>query len=214
MGQTIKVSAAAAVAILPFHKDVFAICRVGVNAQQTLRAKLAQLLTTRYGAPVIGKDSEGKETRSGGPSFEQYRADSAALRQLAADAKPVKGADVGQYMRKAYAHAIYSLYGALPVSQDAAAVAKRAQREAAAAVKAAQAPAAPVGAPAGETQEKPVSEGEQIEQIVTRLGLIKTMDACIRILSADDSTKPQATHFRKMLDKLIKDAAKLETVAA
>jgi hypothetical protein len=48
--------------------------------------------------------------------------------------KPVKGADVGQYVRKQFALAVKTLYGAIPESQDAAAVAKRAQRDAKAAL--------------------------------------------------------------------------------
>lgn len=209
MAQTIKVSNAPAVEVTAFHKDAYSIMRTGLNAQQTLRVKLAALLETRYGKPIIGKDADGKETRSGGPSFEQYRADNAALRQLAADANPVKGADVGQYVRKTFAAVVKAHYGALPVSMDAAAVQKRAQREAAEAAKKAAAPApAPVGAPAGETQaDRAPNEAEQIEQIVTRLGPLKTLDACIRILLADESTKGTAVHLQKMAAKIAKDLA-------
>lgn len=207
MGQTIKVSTVKAVEVTAFHKDVYAVCKTGLNGQQTMRAKLAALLITKYGQPVIGKDAEGKETRSGGPAFDAYRADNAALRQLAANASPIKGGDVGQYVRKMFAWSVNALYGSLPESQDAAAVLKRAQRDAKAAAKKATNPAAPVGAPSGETQEREPSESETIEAAITRMGLIKTMHGCFNILKADDKTKAQAVHFEKMLAKLARDLA-------
>jgi hypothetical protein len=96
---------------------------------------------------------------------------------------------------------VKTLYGAIPESQDAAAVAKRAQRDAKAALAKAAA-AAPVGAPAGETQATQPNEDEQIEQVIARLGYFKCMDALIRIAAADEKTKAQAVHFEKMAKKL------------
>lgn len=182
----IRVSTAAAVEVLPFHRDVLSIAQTGHRAAETMLKKMRALLVSRYGATA--------------PTFEQYRADKAALRQLAKDKKLADD----QWLRKPFAAAIKAEYGALPESQDAAAVAKRAQRDA----KKAAAPApAPVGAPAGQTQEHAPSEAEQIEQIVTRLGLIKTADAIVRILEADERTKAQATHLKKMLAKVAQQLA-------
>jgi hypothetical protein len=198
MGQTIKVSTKAAVVITAFHQDVFNTSLTGQRASETMKKKLSALLVSKYGQPTIGKDANGKETRSGGPSFEAYRADHAALKHLAEVVKKLKD---NQYVRKAYAHAVKTLYGAIPESQDAAAVAKRAQRDAKAALAKAAA-AAPTGAPAGETQATQPNEDEQIEQVIARLGYFKCMDALIRIAAADEKTKAQAVHFEKMAKKL------------
>lgn len=209
MGQSIKVSVQPAVIVSAFHKDIVAICRAGMSAYATQREKLQALLVSKYGPPKIEKDAKGAETaRSGGPTYEQYRADQAALREAAQTARPVKGADVGQWVRKQFARAVQTLYGELPASTDPAAVAKAAQRAAARA----QAPttaAAPAATDKG-AQDHGQSEQEAIESVVTRLGLFRTLEACINILQADERTKAQAAHIAKM----VKKAAELATSVA
>jgi hypothetical protein len=199
MGQSIKVSTAPVITVTAFHKDAVAICRTGMSAYATQRDKLQALLVTKYGPPAIVKDAKGTEmSRSGGPSFEQYRADQAALREAAQDARPVKGADVGQWVRKQFARAVQTLYGQLPASTDPAAIAKAAQRAAAKAAAPATAAAAPASTGA---QDHGQSEAEAIESVVTRLGLFRTLEACIHILQADERTKAQAEHIARMVKK-------------
>lgn len=202
----VQTSTVAAVVISAFHRDAFTIAHTGQKASESMRRKLATLLITKYGKATSTKDADGKDVLSGGPSFEAYREDHAALKALAAERKLKDN----QYVRKAYAHAVKATYGALPVSMDAAAVLKRAQRDAAAAA----APAATVGAPAGETQEKPASESEQLEQLITRIGVFKALEACIAILAADDSTKGNAVHMKAQAKKAAEAAAKANKPAA
>lgn len=185
MSQLIKTSQKAAVEVLPFHRDAFAIARTGHKAGETMAKKMEALLTSRYGQVA--------------PTFEQYKADRAALKQIAAD----KGLESDQWVRKPFCAAIVKLYGKLPESQSPEALRKAAEREIAKkAIEAARTSSAPkAGAPAGETQDRAPSEAEQIEALVTRIGLMKTLDACLRILEADEKTKGQAAHMRKMAAK-------------
>lgn len=209
MAQTIKVSTAPAVVVTPFHQDVYRIAQVGMRATETMRTKMQALLVSKYGEPVIGKDAEGKETRSGGPTFEQFKEDRKALSQIAKD----KGLTSDQWIRKPFCHALHVLYGKLPEAQTPEALRKAAEREiakkaVAAARAAAAAPAAPVGAPKGETNDRAPTEAEQIDSLVTRIGLIKTADSIVRILKADERTKAQAMHIEKMLAKVAEQLAK------
>lgn len=188
MSQLIKTSTAKAVEVLAFHRDAFNIARTGHKAGETMAKKMEALLTSRYG--------------STSPTFEQYRADRKALQQLAKE----KGLESDQWVRKPFCAAIVKLYGKLPESQSPEALRKAAEREIAkkaieAARQSSQSPAVKPGAPAGETQDRQPSEAEQIEALVTRIGLFRTLDACIRILAADEKTAAQAAHLAKMAKK-------------
>lgn len=200
-------TASSAVEITPFHKDVFAIARTGHKAGETMAQKMRALLISKYGQPVVSKAEDGTETRAGGPSFEQYRADRRALAQLAKE----RGLESDQWVRKPFCAAVIALYGKLPESQSPEALRKAEERrvaqEAVKAHKAAQEAAAKPGAPAGQTQDRQPTEAEQIEALVARIGLMKTLDACLRILEADDKTKGQAVHMRKMAVKVAEQLA-------
>lgn len=192
MGQSIKVSTAAPVEVLPFHNEVFAAIHKVAGKVTTLRAHLSNLLVGRYKAPTIVKDVKGDETsRSGGPTYDQYRADQRALAKLAADRKLADN----QWYRKTYAAAVKELYGALPVSPNADAQRKAAAKTAAAAKN----PPAAVGAPKGQTQEREATPQESEEAMVTRIGLFKTAFAVARIAEADASTEPFVLELRKVL---------------
>lgn len=183
--------------ITAFHRDVFAIISRAHTAAMTTAQKMAQLLATKYGKPAETKDKDGKVTLTGGPSFEQYRADQAALREIAVERK-LKDA---QWLRKSYAKAVRETYGKLPESQSAEAIQKRAQRDAASKQADSNPPAPTAGAPAGQVQDHAPSPSETIESLVTRLGLFNTGFAIVRILESDESTKAQAVHMRKVLEK-------------
>lgn len=178
-------SQAIAIVVTDFHRDAYNIAMTGARANMSMGKKLAELIHTRYG------DTS--------PTFEQYREDQAALRELA---KVRKLAD-NQWVRKPYAAAIKARFGKLPVSLDPAAVLKAAKRAADAAAK----PKA-AGAPAGATQDHGATPDEQIDALVTRVGIFKMLEACTRILAADDLTKGQAAHIGKMAAKAAELVAK------
>jgi hypothetical protein len=188
--------------VTAFHKDVYAAintARTAVDkAQGTMQQKLANLLRSKYAAVM--------------PTFEQFRADRAALKELAKQ----KGLADDQWLRKPYNAAVHLLYGALPEAQTAAAIAKRKLREANEAAgittvkdgkKVAAKPAvsgAKPGAIKGNTTQRVADESETIEQYIARVGLWKVMDACARLLNADQSTSEAA----KVLQPIVKKYAK------
>jgi hypothetical protein len=197
-----KTATSKAVEVSAFHKDVYAAintARTAVDkAQGTMQQKLANLLRSKYGTVM--------------PTFEQFRADRAALKELATQ----KGLADDQWLRKPYNAAVHLLYGALPEAQTAAAIAKRALRAAneAAGVttvkdgkKVAPKPdAGKAGAPKGETAPRNPAAEETIEQYIARVGLWQVMDACARILNADKSTADAAKAIQPVVRKYLKAA--------
>lgn len=187
------------VEVTAFHKDMYAAintARTAVDkAQGSMQQKLANLLRSKYGAVM--------------PTFEQFRADRAALKELAKQ----KGLADDQWLRKPYNAAVHLLYGALPEAQTATAIAKRALRAANEAagvttVKAGKkdAPASKPGAPKGETSPRAPSEEETIEQYIARVGFYKIMDACARMLNADKTTSIEAKALQAIAKKFAKAA--------
>lgn len=203
MGQTIKVQSkavAAVVVVSEFHKAVARIALAGIRAAETNFAQMRANIRKEYGDTC--------------PTFEQYRADHAALKVLA----KLRGLEDAQVLRKAYNRALKAEYedqlkgteNGLPEAQTAEAIVARAKRakikaaaaalekaeaETMAAVAKAQAPAADTGA-----NERTQTEAETIECVVTRLGMWNVLDACIAILAADELTKAQALHLRRQAD--------------
>ena len=157
-------SATSALVITSFHKSVGAAISKSASAQITLAATLGKLIQAQY----LGKS----------PSFEQYRNDQAALAEIAKE----RGLVDNQYYRKAYAGAIKAAFGEVPVSMDAAAVAKRLARG----VK------AKAGAKKGDTVARKPAQSETIEQLIARIGVFKVLESCAKLLEADDSTKEAA----------------------
>jgi hypothetical protein len=199
---TKPVAKTTAIEVSQFHMDVAKIALHGVRQAETVKQKMLTLVRTQYGETA--------------PTFAQYKADLKALKAIAAQRKLADA----QWLHRPYGAALKEAYGALPVSQDPAAVLKRAQRDAMqaqlkaiqeAAKQAGTAPKA--GAPAGETQERTPSPDEQIESVVARLGVFETLAACIRILESDDATKAQATHMAKMLGQARKAQEKADKEA-
>lgn len=189
-----------------FHQDIAKAAMHGIKTNETVAQKTEALVRAQYGEPTLAPSAGnfGKPGAAGGPTYKQYKADLKVLTLLAKQRELASP----QWLVRPYGAALKKLYGALPVSMDPAAVAKRAQREAAEAQrKAAEAQvaaalsAAGPGAPQGKTQERTPSREEQIEAVVARLGVFETLAACIHILEADDATKAQAVHMRKMADK-------------
>lgn len=116
------------------------------------------------------------------PTFAAYRALQEAVRMQA-----IEAGYEGQAMRKHVAAAVKTSYGALPVSDSPAAVAKRAQRPA----------ATPKAAPANvSANDAPtmarVGANETIESFIARVGMTAALAAAMRILDAVDETKAEA----------------------
>lgn len=164
-----------ALVITSFHKNVASAIATSAKAQVTLAAKLGSLIGAQY--------------PKASPSFEQYRADQAALAELAKE----RGLVDNQYYRKAYAGAIKAAFGEVPVSMDAAAVAKRKARDIKAGLSKAKS-----GAVKGATSKRDPSIAETVEQFIARVGVFKVLDMCAKILDADDSTKEAAKTIKSV----------------
>lgn len=219
--------------VLPFHKDVVGVLATAARAESTMKARLAALLTSRYGECM--------------PTHDQYRADQAVLAALAEK----RGLASDQWVRKPYAAAVRAVFGALPVSMSQESQAKAASRRnpaqqrafdhvladaqhkdkpahvrhalaAEAASKIGKDGTTPpasnddggkagsnAGAPAGQTQQHPVSAEEAIEQLVARVGVFPLLQAVAKVLAADKSTELQAktiTAVDNQLRKILKPA--------
>lgn len=194
------------IAIAQFHRDLATCAMHGVRTAETVAKKTESLIIGKYGDKL--------------PEFKDYKADMAALKEVA---KQRKLADA-QWVLRPYWAALKKLYGSLPVSMAPEAVQKRAQREAAdklyaetlakaKAEQTMQAVSNPEGAPKGETQERQPSEAEQLEQLIARVGVFDALYACLRILDSDESTKAQVVHMRKMADKAKEASAKADAAA-
>lgn len=204
-----------ALVITAFHKDAYTIIntqRVAVDkANGTMQTKLGALIVSKYGKVA--------------PTYAQFRADRDALKELASD----KGLADDQWLRKPFNAAIIAIFGALPEAQTAAALAKRKVRDAEDAKKletlnktrksageapldklpkkvAAPAATRPQGAQPGKTLAQPTPVSETIEQLIARVGLWEIMDACARILNADQSTSAEAKLLQPIVRKHLKAA--------
>lgn len=111
------------------------------------------------------------------PSYDQFRADRAALKAIALN----HGLVDDQYVRKNYNKAITALFGALPVSMAASAVAKRAQRP--------DVDPETRKEPAKREVEKVSSEADAVEAYIAKIGIAKVLMAASRILKASRLTQ-------------------------
>lgn len=171
-----------ALTITPFHKSLFAAMVSCRKANVTMLTKMQELLKSKYGATM--------------PSYEQAKADRAALKSLAVE----KGLADDQWLRKPYNLAVKALYGDLPASASASAQAKARARQAADKGKA--------GAPKGEPAPRRASNPESLEQYIARVGVFKVLEQCVLILEADETTTAAAKAVRADLaNVLVKKAA-------
>lgn len=129
-----------------------------------------------------------------GPTFAEYRSlqESVQLQSIAAGF-------TGQAMRKHVAAAVKAAYGALPVSDSPAAIAKRLQRPgkalAAESVDALNDEAPEVG-------PRAPSPDEAIESFIARVGMVNALAAAMRILDAVDATKAEAAVIGSVIGHL------------
>lgn len=130
-----------------------------------------------------------------GPNFAQYRSLQDAVRMQA-----IEAGYEGQAMRKHVAAAVKACFGALPVSDSPAAIAKRASRPAAAPKAAKQADTLAAGNSTG--GHVPTLGGETIESFIARVGMTAALAAAMRILDAIEDTKPAAADIRAAIGKL------------
>lgn len=178
----------ATIAITPWQQDLFEAAFKGAEAvnkaEESNRAKMRAILLDQYGSTA--------------PTFEQFRADRAALAILAKQ----RGLVDDQWVRKPYNAAIVDLYGALPVSMSPAAVAKRAEREAEQAKQAAK-----PGAVKGDTTQRDASADEKLEQFIAKHGIAKVLSAAAKILAAKTESKLDATTLQAVASKYDPQAA-------
>lgn len=170
-------SDASAYDVVPFsatERAVFNAC---------LSVERAAWETDNRRADVVAAVRDHFKDVEGMPSFAMYRSLQNALNLLA-----VEAGFTGQMMRKHCAHAVKTLYGALPVSDSPAAIAKRAQRPAAT-PKTTQKPSAAETFAAGIEHAR---KDETVESFIARVGVTTVLAALNRILDAEESTKPAA----------------------
>lgn len=139
------------------------VCRV----QESQRARIKDVLIGQY--PEC-------------PTFAQFRSDRDALRVLALE----RGLVDDQYVRKAYNGAIVELWGALPVSDSPAAVAKRLQR-----------PVKPIKADKPAKVDTPPEKRAEtvpatIGQFIARFGTAAVLVELAKILATEKSTATDA----------------------
>lgn len=158
-----------AIAISPYQTALFDALR---SAQQEINkvalshsARIEALITKQY-----GKVS---------PTYAQFKADRAALHTLAVN----KGLASDQVLRKAYNGVINSLYGKLPESDSAAAIAKRAQRPTV--DKSKKAKAAKKGAGTA-------SKNETVAQFIARVGLAVVLQEVAKQLAVERASRTDA----------------------
>lgn len=178
------------IAISVFQQDLFAAAYKGAEgvhkAVESQRAQMRKLLLDQYGSTA--------------PTFEQFRADRAALKILAMQ----KGLVDDQWVRKPYNAAIIELYKALPVSMSEAAIAKRAQRptvDKAAAKAAIKDALTKAGAVKGDTTERDPSAAETVEQFIAKFGITNVLQAAARILAEKRESKLDATTLQAVAKK-------------
>jgi hypothetical protein len=119
-------------------------------------------------------------------------------------ADKARGLKDAQWSHRAFTNAVKSLYGAMPLSSDPAAILKAAKRAADAAEKK-NSPEV-LGAPKGETQSHPVSAEQLLEQEIARIGIDKVMAALSRMLAVEKSTATQAKAIAAIARQLVKAA--------
>lgn len=225
MSTIVKTTDKPAIVINAFHNDAFAILKTGLNSKQTMVKKLTALVVSKYGKEM--------------PTFAAYSNDTDALSQLVRD----KGlSDSSNHFHVTFRECITALYGAIPVSMDADARRKYADRltaeqkvtydKALADAKTAQKPDAVAtalavravkvgkkqvkqvasGAPKGETQQHPVSKEESIEQLVARVGMFPILDAIVKTLNADRATQGKAKALAQLTAQLTRELKPAEVI--
>lgn len=222
MSQIVHTSNEAVVTVTAFHTALFDVMKTGLNAKTLMVKKVAALVVSKYAKTM--------------PTFEQYANDQKALTKIATD-KGLS--ESNEWYQRWFRESVITLYGAAPVSMDKGArdkylgrlddgkkaVYDKALSEAIAenkpepvatalAVQAAKKSAkqvvqATAGAPKGEKKDQAPSEDERIEQLITSLGMFKTIDAIVRILRANEETADKAkalNSLRNGLARIIKPA--------
>lgn len=168
--------AIATIEVSPFQRSMFdcvtSTRRAVDKAHINMATRMQELIKSKYNAVM--------------PTWEQFRADRAALAAMAKD----KGLVDDQWIRKPYNTAIHALYGALPESQSIAAIAKR--KQAAMRSPIILATVASPGAVEGVVGARNASAAEQIEQMVAKFGVWDVLKACTKILATDTDTKEAA----------------------
>lgn len=152
-----------------FQRAVYLDCvdsmRTVDEVQESARARMLARVRAQYGDVC--------------PTFDQYKADRAAFQLMA----NYRGLASDQVIRKPYCLAINELFGALPVSDSPAAIAKRAQR--------------PVKAPKVAKTDTPPTERVEtvpatIGQFIAKYGAAAVLVELAKILATEKATSTDA----------------------
>ena len=170
---------------MSFHIKLFAVAfdsaELVCKAVETQRERMRDVLRQHYGDVC--------------PTFAQFKADRLDLKARALE----RGLVDDQWVRKPYNAAVIDLYGALPESDSAAAVAKRAQRDGA--VKAVPAPSAKAGAVKGQTTDRDPSASETIEQFIAKHGAGNVLASLAKILATQRESALDAKTLQAVASK-------------
>lgn len=131
------------------------------------------------------------------PTYDQFWSDRDALEALALE----RGLVDDQWVRKPYNMAIKAVYGALPVSTTAAAVAKRAVRP-----EAQARPTQPVGAKIVKVS-MPKDAETAVRQMLDHYGMAKVLIAFSTILGEHKETLKEAQRVRNLGDHMLNHPA-------
>lgn len=194
--------------IRAWRVEVVDAAQTSQKAAFTMFDTMVALVLRRYGPCLINPAPQALNddcTRAavGGPSKADYDEDQKQFAELA----KARGLASNQWVRKPYAAAVKSVYGTLPITETAEALAER-QRRKAGGASTGHANAAEVQQPAkagrteGETQERRPSKAEQIEQVVTSYGIPATMEAIARILDGKPDTALAAKTMRALVEEM------------
>ena len=139
------------------------------------------------------------------PTFAQYKVLQGAMYLQGVEAcfDAIGGEKyTGQAMRKHIAAAVKTAYGALPVSDSPAAIAKRAQRPTSTPKVKADATTDTLSEGNATGGHVPAHHAETVEQFVARVGIVNVLAAVGRILDVEDATKAEAKAVRSVIGHL------------
>lgn len=163
----IKTPGRAYVVATEFQRNVFAVAfSTGAQVNKVIESARARMLT-------VVRAQYGDVS----PTYEQFKADRSAFSALALE----RGLVDDQVIRKPYCNAIVELFGALPVSDSPAAVAKRLQRPVVdKTAKAAKTDTPPV--------DRPVTVSDKIGQMIALHGPALVLIELAKILGTAKET--------------------------
>lgn len=218
MNTIVKTADKPAIVISAYHNDAFSILHTGLKGKETMTKKLDALIRSKYADAM--------------PGYDAYCNDLDALSKLLRDRGLSASSN---HFSVTYRERITAIYGAIPVSMEGEARRKYQDRlsseqksaydkafqvalaekkpepvATALAVRAvkvgkAQKVQTAAGAPAGATQQHPVSKEETLEQLVARIGMFPLLDAIVNTLNVEKATQGKAKALAQLRAQLARE---------